>query len=314
MISLSGIKVVELATGIAASYTAMAFADLGADVIKVETPKITDRDLGPSKGGAASFIAWNRNKKSIAIDLESEGGKNIMLDLLTQSDIFVEDREVSKIVLSLKEGWRLGLLSNTDPLHFNYILSRFPIMTSFDKWILSYEVGFKKPAIEIFQKGYPVGINQSRKDRRLCWLRWVPGVAQGFIPDDARTGNSGNQEGWTARSGWCRLPYCSQMGILPQRSPARRNMLSATRMRATQGAYMDRAILESNPPSGDRRDGHCRKDRSAGHPPAGLHPGRNGRGHCLQPGGAERIPQIRTQREPHRPSTGRTIGPGVEGD
>ena len=68
------------------------------------------------------------------------------------SDIFVEDREVSEIILSLKERWRLGLLSNTDPLHFNYILSKFPIMTSFDKWILSYEVGFKKPAVEIFTK------------------------------------------------------------------------------------------------------------------------------------------------------------------
>jgi len=68
------------------------------------------------------------------------------------NDIFIEDREVSQIILSLKETWRLGLLSNTDPLHFNYILSKFPVIRVFDKWILSYEVGFKKPAIEIFQK------------------------------------------------------------------------------------------------------------------------------------------------------------------
>jgi HAD superfamily hydrolase (TIGR01509 family) len=68
------------------------------------------------------------------------------------NDIFVEDQEVSQIILFLKGKWRLGLLSNTDPLHFNYILSKFSIMRAFDKWILSYEVGFKKPAIEIFQK------------------------------------------------------------------------------------------------------------------------------------------------------------------
>jgi putative hydrolase of the HAD superfamily len=68
------------------------------------------------------------------------------------TDIFVEDQKVSKIILSLKEKWRLGLLSNTDPLHFNYILSKFPIMGTFDKWILSYEVGFKKPAVQIFQR------------------------------------------------------------------------------------------------------------------------------------------------------------------
>ena len=68
------------------------------------------------------------------------------------NNIFLEDQEVSKIILSLKERVRLGLLSNTDPLHFNYILSKFPIMMAFDKWILSYEVGFQKPAIEIFHK------------------------------------------------------------------------------------------------------------------------------------------------------------------
>jgi putative hydrolase of the HAD superfamily len=68
------------------------------------------------------------------------------------NNIFVEDQEVSQIILSLKGRWRLGLLSNTDPLHFNYILSKFPMMRTFEKWILSHEVGFKKPAVEIFQK------------------------------------------------------------------------------------------------------------------------------------------------------------------
>jgi len=67
------------------------------------------------------------------------------------TDIFSENVEVSQIILSQKGTWRLGLLSNTDPLHFHYILSKFSIMMAFDKWILSYEVGFKKPAIEIFQ-------------------------------------------------------------------------------------------------------------------------------------------------------------------
>ncbi len=67
------------------------------------------------------------------------------------TDIFSENVEVSRIILSQKGRWRLGLLSNTDPLHFHYILSKFSIMRAFDKWILSYEVGFKKPAIEIFQ-------------------------------------------------------------------------------------------------------------------------------------------------------------------
>jgi putative hydrolase of the HAD superfamily len=68
------------------------------------------------------------------------------------NEIFTEDLEVSGIIRSLKGRWRLGLLSNTDPLHFNYILSAFPIVRILDKWILSYEVGFKKPDLRIFQK------------------------------------------------------------------------------------------------------------------------------------------------------------------
>ncbi len=68
------------------------------------------------------------------------------------NDIFVEDQEVSEIIRSLKGKKRLGLISNTNPLHFDYVLSKFFILQIFDKWILSHEVGFKKPSIEIFQK------------------------------------------------------------------------------------------------------------------------------------------------------------------
>ena len=68
------------------------------------------------------------------------------------TDIFIEDREVSEIILSLKGRRRLGLLSNTDLLHFNYILSKFPIIRNFEKYILSYEVGSKKPDVQIFQE------------------------------------------------------------------------------------------------------------------------------------------------------------------
>lgn len=68
------------------------------------------------------------------------------------NDIFWENLEVSEIIRSLKGKKRLGLLSNTNPLHFDYILSKFPVVEVFDKWILSHEVGFKKPALEIFQK------------------------------------------------------------------------------------------------------------------------------------------------------------------
>jgi HAD superfamily hydrolase (TIGR01509 family) len=68
------------------------------------------------------------------------------------NEIFVENREVSETILSQKGKWRLGLLSNTNPLHFHHVLATFPIVRVFDRWILSHEVGFKKPAVGIFQK------------------------------------------------------------------------------------------------------------------------------------------------------------------
>ena len=79
------------------------------------------------------------------------------------TDIFSEDAEVSQTILSQKGRWKLGLLSNTDPLHFHYVRSTFPILGAFDTWILSYEVGFKKPAVEIFQKAIEWASVEPRK-------------------------------------------------------------------------------------------------------------------------------------------------------
>ena len=68
------------------------------------------------------------------------------------NDIFTENGEVSEIVRSLKGNVRLGLVSNTNALHFDYIASRFTVVHAFERWILSHEVGFKKPALEIYRK------------------------------------------------------------------------------------------------------------------------------------------------------------------
>ncbi len=68
------------------------------------------------------------------------------------NEIFWENEEVSQIILLVKGKKRLGLVSNTNPLHFDYIVSKFPIVKAFDQWILSHQVGFKKPAHEIFHK------------------------------------------------------------------------------------------------------------------------------------------------------------------
>ncbi len=79
------------------------------------------------------------------------------------NEIFIEDQEVSRIILSQKGRWKLGLLSNTNPLHFDYVLAKFSIIRVFDRWILSHEVGFKKPAVEIFQKAVQWASVEPRK-------------------------------------------------------------------------------------------------------------------------------------------------------
>jgi len=79
------------------------------------------------------------------------------------NDIFTEDQEVSEIIRSLKGKKRLGLISNTNSLHFDYILSKFSVIHILDKWILSHEVGFKKPDVHIFQKAMEWASVEPRK-------------------------------------------------------------------------------------------------------------------------------------------------------
>ena len=91
---LEGIRVLELANYIAGPYCGMVLADLGAEVIKVENPKGGDfsRLTTPFVDGeSAGFMALNRNKKSLALDLKSERGHALFLDLVRTSDVLVEN-------------------------------------------------------------------------------------------------------------------------------------------------------------------------------------------------------------------------------
>ena len=92
MLPLSNLKVLELGQYAAGPYACMVLADLGAEVIKVELPETGEpfRNFG---GGyeAAYFVANNRNKKSFSVDLKNSRGKEIMLKLLADSDIFLEN-------------------------------------------------------------------------------------------------------------------------------------------------------------------------------------------------------------------------------
>jgi crotonobetainyl-CoA:carnitine CoA-transferase CaiB-like acyl-CoA transferase len=90
---LSGINVLDFSSFIAGCYTAVMLGDLGANVIKVE-PKHGDgaRHWGPFLDGESRFFqAWNRNKRSIALDLISPEGRKIVHDLIARADVIVEN-------------------------------------------------------------------------------------------------------------------------------------------------------------------------------------------------------------------------------
>ncbi len=95
---LSGIRVLALEQYMAGPYCSMLLADAGADVIKIERPGIGDprRAIPPfaEKDGvkkAGGFMAYNRNKKSVCLNVRTEEGKQVYYDLVKSSDVVVEN-------------------------------------------------------------------------------------------------------------------------------------------------------------------------------------------------------------------------------
>ncbi len=87
---LSGLRVLEFTHMVMGPAAGLVLADLGAEVIKVE-PIGGDKTRNLKGSGAGYFPMYNRNKKSLAIDLKSEEGKAIALALADQADIFIEN-------------------------------------------------------------------------------------------------------------------------------------------------------------------------------------------------------------------------------
>jgi len=92
--ALDGIRVVDLARFIAGPYCAMLLGDMGADVVKAEPPGRGEnsRTFGPFvKGESLYTMVFNRNKRSLTLDLRSEQGKDVLRDLLRKADVLVEN-------------------------------------------------------------------------------------------------------------------------------------------------------------------------------------------------------------------------------
>ena len=119
---LDDLRVLDVSRALAGPYCTMMFGDLGADVIKVELPDRGDesRSWGPPfvgepyavyPGESAYFMAINRNKRSITVNLKSPEGQEIVRRLVSLSDVFVENYRtgaLEKMGLDYEELHRLN--------------------------------------------------------------------------------------------------------------------------------------------------------------------------------------------------------------
>ena len=110
---LDGLRVLELGHIIAGPSAGLLLADLGADVIKVEKPAEGDQTRGMPAGNWANFHFFNRNKRSITIDLKgSQEGRELFLRLAGSADVVIDNFAYGAV-----EGLGLGyeVLSKANP-------------------------------------------------------------------------------------------------------------------------------------------------------------------------------------------------------
>ena len=93
---LHGVRVIDLTQFVLGPYATQTLGDLGADVIKVEEPGGGDRQRNQGKAPKSEnmgplFVALNRNKRSVALDLKSGDGKEALRKLVRTGDVFIHN-------------------------------------------------------------------------------------------------------------------------------------------------------------------------------------------------------------------------------
>ena len=97
---LTGVKVVDQTQALAGPYTTMILGDLGAEVVKIEKPGIGDnsRQWAPPYIGDQScyYLAVNRNKRGIALDIRADRGREFIHKLIAEADVFLTNLRTSE--------------------------------------------------------------------------------------------------------------------------------------------------------------------------------------------------------------------------
>ena len=104
--ALAGVRVIDLTRVLGGPFCTQILGDHGAEIIKVEPPQGDEvRDWGPPfhEGDASYYIGLNRNKRSIALDLNREEGRAVLLRLLDGADVLIENYKPGSM-----ERWGLG--------------------------------------------------------------------------------------------------------------------------------------------------------------------------------------------------------------
>jgi crotonobetainyl-CoA:carnitine CoA-transferase CaiB-like acyl-CoA transferase len=93
--ALEGVRILDLSQIMAGPFCAMLLADLGAEVIKIEKPQGGDdsRRMGPPyyNGESAAYMAVNRNKYGLAVDIRTPPGKQVLWRLIETTDVLIEN-------------------------------------------------------------------------------------------------------------------------------------------------------------------------------------------------------------------------------
>jgi crotonobetainyl-CoA:carnitine CoA-transferase CaiB-like acyl-CoA transferase len=124
--SLTGLRVVEVGTSIAAPYGTQVLGDMGAEVIKVERPGTGDdtRSWAPPswRDESIAFLSFNRNKRSLALDYKSHEGREVLRKLIASADVLVQNLRPGALA---KAGFDAETLAELNPRLINCDLSGF---------------------------------------------------------------------------------------------------------------------------------------------------------------------------------------------